>query len=61
MGDLVLWRVDTLKPVRKLDPKWEGPFKITGIIETGAYELEDGEGCPLSRPWNVHNLRKFYS
>ncbi|KAL0439424.1 UNVERIFIED_CONTAM: hypothetical protein Slati_2425400 [Sesamum latifolium] len=61
VGDLVLRRVDTLKPVGKLDPKWEGPYKITKIIENGAYELEDTEGRILSRPWNIHNLRRFYS
>ncbi|KAL0413473.1 UNVERIFIED_CONTAM: hypothetical protein Sradi_1549000 [Sesamum radiatum] len=54
VGDLVLRRVDTLKPVIKLDPTWEGPYKIMGIIGRGAYELEDLEGRPLPRPWNIH-------
>ncbi|KAL0313600.1 UNVERIFIED_CONTAM: hypothetical protein Sradi_5759300, partial [Sesamum radiatum] len=35
VGDLVLRRVDTLKPVGKLDPTWEGPYKVTGIIGRG--------------------------
>ncbi|KAL0405965.1 UNVERIFIED_CONTAM: hypothetical protein Slati_3910400 [Sesamum latifolium] len=61
VGDLVLRRVDTLKSVGKLDPKWKGPYKISRMIGNGAYELEDGEGRPLNRPWNVHNLRRFYS
>ncbi|KAL0455313.1 UNVERIFIED_CONTAM: hypothetical protein Slati_0870500 [Sesamum latifolium] len=61
VGDLVLRRVDTLKPVGKLDPKWEGPYKIIRIIKNGAYKLEDEEGHTLSRPWNVHNLRRVYS
>ncbi|KAL0455735.1 UNVERIFIED_CONTAM: hypothetical protein Slati_0912700 [Sesamum latifolium] len=60
VGDLVLRRVDTLKPVGKLDPTWEGPYKITSVIGRGAYRLEDLEGCPLSRPWNVHNLKRHY-
>ncbi|KAL0411430.1 UNVERIFIED_CONTAM: hypothetical protein Slati_3732700 [Sesamum latifolium] len=51
VGDLVLRRVDTLKPVGKLDPKWEGPYKITKIIENDAYDLKDTEGRVLSRPW----------
>ncbi|KAL0443980.1 UNVERIFIED_CONTAM: hypothetical protein Slati_2120700 [Sesamum latifolium] len=50
VGDTVLRRVDTLKPVGKLDPKWEGPYKVTKIIGNGAYELENTEGCLLSRP-----------
>ncbi|KAL0409437.1 UNVERIFIED_CONTAM: hypothetical protein Sradi_1878100 [Sesamum radiatum] len=60
VGDLVLRRVDALKPVDKLDPAWEGPYKITGIIGRGAYELEDHEGRPLPRPWNIHNLKKYF-
>ncbi|KAL0289763.1 UNVERIFIED_CONTAM: hypothetical protein Sradi_7066200 [Sesamum radiatum] len=55
--DLVLRRADALKPVGKFDPIWEGPYKVTGIIGKGAYELEDPEGRPLPRPWNVHNLK----
>ncbi|KAL0444641.1 UNVERIFIED_CONTAM: hypothetical protein Slati_2186800 [Sesamum latifolium] len=50
VGDLVLQIVDTLKPIGKLNPKWEGPYKVTKIIGNGAYELEDTEGRILSRP-----------
>ncbi|KAK4390356.1 hypothetical protein Sango_2098900 [Sesamum angolense] len=39
--DLVLQRVDTLKPVGKLDPKWEDPYEIYKIIENRAYMLEN--------------------
>ncbi|KAL0454672.1 UNVERIFIED_CONTAM: hypothetical protein Slati_0806400 [Sesamum latifolium] len=61
VGDLVLRRVDALKSVGKLDPTWEGPYKITSVIGRGAYRLEDLEGRPLPRPWNVHNLKKYYA
>ncbi|KAL0462545.1 UNVERIFIED_CONTAM: hypothetical protein Slati_0142100 [Sesamum latifolium] len=61
VGDLVLRRVDALKPIGKLDPTWEGPYKVTSIIGKGAYELEDPEGRPLLRPWNVHNLKKYFA
>ncbi|KAL0453731.1 UNVERIFIED_CONTAM: hypothetical protein Slati_1351200 [Sesamum latifolium] len=61
VGDLVLRRVDTLKPIGKLDPTWEGTYKVTSIIGKGAYELEDPEGRPLPRPWNVHNLKKYFA
>ncbi|KAL0437676.1 UNVERIFIED_CONTAM: hypothetical protein Sradi_0475500 [Sesamum radiatum] len=60
VGDLVLRRTDALKPVGKLDPTWEGPYKITSIIGRGAYELEDLDGHPLPRPWNIHNLKRYY-
>ncbi|KAL0413484.1 UNVERIFIED_CONTAM: hypothetical protein Sradi_1550100 [Sesamum radiatum] len=33
VGDLILRRVDTIKPVRKLDSTWEGPYKITSVME----------------------------
>ncbi|KAL0283576.1 UNVERIFIED_CONTAM: hypothetical protein Sradi_7224000 [Sesamum radiatum] len=61
VGDLVLRRAYALKPVGKLDPIWEGPYKVTGIIGKGAYELEDPKGRPLPRPWNVHNLKKYFT
>ncbi|KAL0361929.1 UNVERIFIED_CONTAM: hypothetical protein Sradi_3877400 [Sesamum radiatum] len=44
VGDLVLRRLDTLKPVEKLDPTREEPYKITDIIGREAYELEDLKG-----------------
>ncbi|KAL0462697.1 UNVERIFIED_CONTAM: hypothetical protein Slati_0157300 [Sesamum latifolium] len=49
-----------LKPIGKLDPTWEGPYKVTSVIGKGAYELEDPEGRPLPRLWNVHNLKKYF-
>ncbi|KAL0439228.1 UNVERIFIED_CONTAM: hypothetical protein Slati_2405800 [Sesamum latifolium] len=61
VGDLVLRRADALKPIGKLDPTWEGPYKVTSIIRKGAYELEDPEGRPLPRPWNIHNLKKYFT
>ncbi|KAL0449547.1 UNVERIFIED_CONTAM: hypothetical protein Slati_1511100 [Sesamum latifolium] len=49
-----------LKPIGKLDPTWEGPYKVTSVIAKGAYELENPDGHPLLRPWNVHNLKKYF-
>ena len=46
--------------VEKLAPIWEGPYRVTAIVSVGAYYLEDLEERPLPRPWNVHNLKKFY-
>ncbi|KAL0456811.1 UNVERIFIED_CONTAM: hypothetical protein Slati_1020300 [Sesamum latifolium] len=46
VGDLVLRRVDALKPIGKLDPTWEGPYKVTSVIGKGAYELEDQRVAP---------------
>ncbi|KAL0355344.1 UNVERIFIED_CONTAM: hypothetical protein Sradi_3981300 [Sesamum radiatum] len=61
VGDLVLRRAEALKPIGKLDPTWEGPYKVIRKIGKGAYELEDPEGRPLPRPWNVHNLKKYFT
>ncbi|KAL0433780.1 UNVERIFIED_CONTAM: hypothetical protein Slati_2712300 [Sesamum latifolium] len=61
VGDLVLRRVDALKPIGKLDPTWEEPYKVTSVIGKEAYELEDPEGRPLPRPCNVHNLKKYFA
>ena len=44
----------------KLAQTWEGPYRVTAIAGAGAYYLEDLDERPLPRPWNVHNLKKFY-
>ena len=61
-GDLVLRNVQaTGKPVGKLDPKWEGPFKIAGPCFNGAYKLESLTRKPIPRSWNAIHLRRFYT
>ena len=44
----------------KLAPIWEGPYRVTSITGVRAYYLEDLDERPIPRPWNVHNLKKFY-
>ena len=46
--------------VGKLASNWEGPYRVTTIIGTGAYYLKDLDKRSLPQPWNVHNLKKFY-
>ena len=46
--------------VGKLAQTWKGPYRVTAIAGAGAYYLEDLNERPLLRPWNVHNLKKFY-
>ena len=61
--DLVFWKaIGSMRDTnaRKLAPTWEGPYRVTAIVGTGAYYLEDLDGRPLPRPWNVCNLKKFY-
>ena len=62
-GDLVLRRaVGNMRDTSagKLAPTWKGPYKVTSITGVGAYYLDDLDERLLPRPWNVHNLKKFY-
>ena len=62
-GDLVLRKVvGNMRDasVGKLAQTWEGPYRVIAIASARAYYLEDLEERPLPRPWNVHNLKKFY-
>ncbi|KAL0431955.1 UNVERIFIED_CONTAM: hypothetical protein Sradi_0821500 [Sesamum radiatum] len=61
VSDLVLKKVEVSKHVGKLDPAWEGPFKVVKIRKPGTYKLQDFEGKDLPRPWNVYNLKRFYA
>ncbi|KAL0374129.1 UNVERIFIED_CONTAM: Retrovirus-related Pol polyprotein from transposon gypsy [Sesamum radiatum] len=61
VGDLVLKKVEVSKHVGKLDPGWEGPYKVVRVKKPGTYKLQDMEGKDLPRPWNISNLRKFYA
>ena len=62
-GDLVLRKaMGNMRDTNagKLAPTWEGPYRVTSITGAGAYYLEDLDKRLLPRPWNVHNLKKFY-
>ena len=61
--DLVLQRaIGNIRDTNagKLAPTWEGPYRVTSIAGAGAYYLEDLDKRPLPRPWNIHNLKRFY-
>ncbi|KAL2237223.1 UNVERIFIED_CONTAM: Gag-Pol polyprotein [Sesamum indicum] len=47
VGDLVLKKVEVTKHVGKLDPTWEGPYKVVEIRKKGTYTLQDMEGKNL--------------
>ena len=62
-GDLVLRKViGNTKDINvgKLVPTWEGPYIVIAIAGAMAYYLEDLDERPFPRPWNAHNLKKFY-
>ncbi|KAL0434818.1 UNVERIFIED_CONTAM: hypothetical protein Sradi_0189700 [Sesamum radiatum] len=47
VGDLVLKKVEVSKHVDKLDPAWEGQFKVIKVKKPGTYKLQDMEGKDL--------------
>jgi hypothetical protein len=60
-GDLVLQKMEaTGKQLGKLDPAWEGPFRIVHSHHNGAYKLETLEGKEILRTWNAIHLHKFF-
>ena len=60
-GDLVPQSIQaTGKHIGKLDPKWEGPFRVVKSCHNGAYKLETLDGDPVPRSWNIIHLKKFY-
>ena len=62
-GDLVLREVlHNAKNLAwgKLEPNWEGPYRITSVAGIGAYFLEDLDERVIPRPWNVNNLKRYY-
>ncbi|GMN58481.1 hypothetical protein TIFTF001_027586 [Ficus carica] len=42
------------------DPKWDGPYTITGIVRPRTYRLSDRDGRNLRLPWNTDHLKRFY-
>ncbi|KAL2226183.1 UNVERIFIED_CONTAM: Gag-Pol polyprotein [Sesamum indicum] len=61
VGDLVLKKVEASKHVGKLEPPWEGSFKVVELKRKGTYRLQDMQGRNLPRPWNIQNLKMFYA
>jgi len=45
----------------KLAANWEGPYRVTANIGTGAYILESLGGLQIPRTWNADKLKSYYS
>ena len=60
VGDLVLRRTQSTKEKHKLSPPWEGPYMVTEVIQSGAYQLKDDNGNILTNTWNIEQLCHFF-
>ena len=62
-GDLVLVydQDHDILGARKFEPMWHGPYTIKRVLEKGAYELVDHEGCPLREPRNGLYLKRYFA
>ena len=68
-GDLVLRLIQDQTDAHKLSPPWEGPFVVSKNLNNGSYYLihvRDHKDSRTSeeetlRPWNIAQLRPFYT
>ena len=68
-GDLVLWLIQDQTDAHKLSPPWEGPFVVSKNLHNGSYYLIDIREHKDSRrseeetrrPWNIAQLRPYYT
>ncbi|XP_074377980.1 uncharacterized protein LOC141719495 [Apium graveolens] len=61
-GDLVLWKVEAsvVGQKGKLDPNWEGSYKVKSVQGRGSYKLETMEGEEVPKTWHLRNLMTYY-
>jgi hypothetical protein len=46
----------------KLEPPWEGPYTVHEVLPSSAYHLKNtSTGGVYANPWNVAQLRHFYT
>ena len=63
IGDLVLRKVTTATkdPTQgKLEPTWEGPYRVIYYSRRGSYHLKTLDGKRLLCPWNIEHLKKYH-
>jgi hypothetical protein len=63
-GDLVLVydnvRSIDMSSVRKLQYRWQGPFRVKEIRDRNAYVLETLDGVTIATPFAAHRVKKFF-
>ncbi|GAA0143267.1 hypothetical protein LIER_03992 [Lithospermum erythrorhizon] len=58
---LRLFKARKPKKQDKLNPKWEGPYKIRRVIGPGTYELEELSGKSIKHIWHGIYLKRYYT
>ncbi|XP_074574648.1 uncharacterized protein LOC141831119 [Curcuma longa] len=61
VGDIVWKKVKPVGDVGKLEPPWEGPYRVIKKTSFDAYYLVDLAGKDLVRPWNATHLRPYWT
>ncbi|XP_071728143.1 uncharacterized protein [Rutidosis leptorrhynchoides] len=62
LDDLV-WRkneASRAEDTGKLGSKWEGPYKVIDVSDTGAYRLENLDGKAIKHTWHAQTLKRCY-
>ncbi|XP_070050068.1 uncharacterized protein [Nicotiana tomentosiformis] len=64
IGDFVLkkvFRSTKAANAGKLSPNWEGPYRVRGIAEKGAYKLETMDGKGMDQKEGVIQCSRFHT
>ncbi|XP_074560389.1 uncharacterized protein LOC141816518 [Curcuma longa] len=59
VGDLVWKKVKPVGDVGKLEPPWDGPYRVVRKTSSGAYYLADSAGKDLAQPWSATHLQPY--
>lgn len=65
VGDLVLRKNPKNQQLQdnkgKFEPNWMGPYIVTAVFGSGAYQLSNSEGEQLHELINTIHLKKFFT
>ena len=46
--------------VGKLEPNWEGLYKITKLLGNGAFKLQASDEQNITNSWNATHLKQYH-
>lgn len=52
--------VNWIEPLEKLNPKWEGLYRVAEISENNYYKLAYRDGTLVPQTWHAENLKLYY-